>query len=286
MLHRPKRLLKFIRDVIAEFHQDRGTLFAAAISYYGLLSLIPLLLVVISAFGYVMGSYTVARRHVAVFLDSAIPVGSSVVEHNLTLLSRQSGLLGWLGLAGLLWVGTQVFVTLQDVMNIAMGAKRVSFLRARGTALVTLLVAGVLLTLSIGITSLLAAARSLILPVDVKRIDALWTALGIMLPVLLSVLAFSTAYRFLPNIRIGNKAPIIGGMVAGLLFEFAKHTFSWYVTHVANYSRVYGSLGGVVVLVVWIYFVSVITVLGAEVASVYAKWALARKKRTSESPAT
>lgn len=284
MPRRPIQLLKFIREVIAEFNHDRGTLFAAAISYYGLISLIPMLLVVIAGFGYVMGSYAVARQHVVMFIDAAIPVGSVELEHNLNLLSRQSGLLGWLGLAGLLWVGTQVFVTLQDVMNIAMGAERVSFLRARGTALVTLLAAGLLLTLSIGITSLLTAARSLKLPVDVQQMDAFWTALGILLPILLSVLAFSTAYRFLPNIRIGNKAPIIGGMVAGLLFEFAKHTFSWYVRHVANYS-VYGSLGGVVVLVVWIYYVSVITVLGAEVASLHSKWALARKKSTGDSPA-
>jgi membrane protein len=273
MLQRLKPAVSFVRDVIREFAQDRGALFAAAISYYGLISLIPLLLLAIAVFGHVMGSYATARQQVAQFVHTLIPVGAQEIERNLEQLSRQSSLLGGLGLLGLLWVGSQVFVTLREVMDIALGAeKRSSFLKSRGIALGTVIVAGLLFALSIGITSLLTAVRSLDLGIELDSLSQFWDFLGILLPFSLSILAFVFTYRFLPSKNIGLAGPLIGGIAAGVLFEAAKHAFSWYVAHVADFTRIYGSLGGVVVLVLWIYYVSIITVLGAEVASVYAKW--------------
>lgn len=275
MLRRPLRLLLFIRDVAQEFIQDRGTLFAAAISYYGLVSLIPLLLLGIAVLTRVMGSYVEARTGVENFLINVIPVGIKVIDQNLELLSRQSGVLGGLGILGLLWIGTQVFVTLQDVMNIAMGAeKRVGFLRARLTAFITLIVAGIFLVASIGITSALAAIRNMEHPIDLDGFQSILSFMGILLPFLLSMISFIITYRFLPTKRIGNKGPILGGIIAGVLFELAKHGFSWYVGHFARASSLYGSLGGIIGIVVWIYLVSIIVVLGAEVASVYFKWAV------------
>ena len=274
MARKLRRVFSFIKDVFVEFSEDRGPLFAAAISFYGLISLIPLLLLGIAAFGYVIGSEA-ARQQVVSFAKDFIPTGTEVLEQNLENLSKQSGLLGGLGLLGLLWTGSQVFVILQQVMNVALGAeKRVGFLRARAVALGTVVVVGALVGLSIGITSLLTAMRSFHVEPWGIRIDGLrfvWDFLGILLPVFISILAFTLVYKFLPRKNIGIAAPIIGGVTAGLLFEAAKHAFGWYVANIANFNRVYGSLGGVVILVLWIYYVSVITVLGAEVASVHSK---------------
>lgn len=280
MLRRPIQLLRFVKDVAQEFIQDRGALFAAAMSYYGLISLIPLMLLGIAVFGYVMGSYVEARQQVARFVAAIIPVGGAVVDQNLEVLSRQSGWLGGLGILGLLWIGSQVFVTLQDVMNMAMGAQhRVGFLRARLTALVTMMVAGVLLALSISVTYGLAAVRSLnLVEKYAGGLTFFWDFLGLLLPFILSVMGFIITYRFLPTKRIGNKAPVLGGVVAGMLFELAKHGFAWYVAHVANASRFYGLLGGVVGIMVWIHLVSTITILGAEIASVYFRWSLGSAK--------
>jgi membrane protein len=72
-------------------------------------------------------------------------------------------------------------------------------------------------------------------------------------------------------VDIGMICPLTGGITAGLLFELAKNVFRWYVIHFADFTRVYGSLGSVIVLVIWIYYVSMILVLGAEVACVCAR---------------
>lgn len=263
----------FAKEVVQEFRRDRGSLFAAAISYYGLISLIPLLLLAIAVFGHIMGSYAEARHQVAVFLDNIIPVGAQSLEHSLEQFSRQSGLLGWIGVIGLLWTGMQVFVTLQEVMNIAVGSERAhGFLRTRGKALATVVVAGLLFALSIGITSMLAAGRSLHFGVDHGNVHFLWDFLGLLAAVILSIGAFACMYAFLPAQKIGFAGPAVGGVVAGILFELAKHVFKWYVSSFARFDVIYGPLAGAVVIVVWMYLVSIIAVLGAEIASVYAKW--------------
>lgn len=275
MVERLKRALAFLKEVHREFSEDRGLLFAAAISFFGLISLIPLLLLAVAVLGYITGSYDAAREQVVSVVRNFIPVGTEALEQNLQAVSRQSGLLGGLGLLGLLWVGSQVFVILQQVMNVALGAKaRVGFLRARATALAVVIVVGVLFALSVGITSLLTAIRDFdvrIWSLGTDDLEVVWDFLGVLMPFVISILAFGLAYRFLPSKRIGTAGPIIGGITAGLLFEVAKHAFRWYVTDIANFSRIYGSLGGVVILVLWIYYVSVIAVLGAEVASVQAR---------------
>ena len=66
-------------------------------------------------------------------------------------------------------------------------------------------------------------------------------------------------------------AKYTAGITAGVLFELARFAFPWYVKHIVNYSLIFGSLGSVIMLVFWTYYMSVITVFGAEVASVCAR---------------
>lgn len=271
MIRRLRPALAFAREVWIEFHTDKGTLFAAAISFFGVISLVPLMLLAIGIFGYFIGSKQ-AMHQVLLFISDFLPTGTDVLENYLIELSKNASLLSGIGLLGLLWAGTQVFVIIQQVMNIALGSIRhVGFLRGRGMALVLVIVAGALFVLSIGITSLLAAVRELQPDYFAVRIGLIWRFSGIIVSFIISVLAFTFIYKFTPTKSIGIRGPTFGGITAGFLFEGAKYVFKWYITSVPNFSRVYGSLGGVIVLIIWIYYMSLITVIGAEVASVYAR---------------
>jgi membrane protein len=271
MLKRLRPVLTIAQEVWREFHTDKGTLFAAAISFFGLFSLIPLMLLAIGIFGYFIGSKQ-AMHQVLAFIGDYVPTGTEVLESYLMQLSKDAKLLSGIGLLGLLWAGTQVFVIIQQVMNIALGSTRhVGLLRGRGMAVILVLVAGALFVLSIGITSLLTAARQLQPEYFAVRVGLIWRFSGVLVSFIISVLAFIFIYKFTPTKSIGMSGPTIGGLTAGFLFEGAKYVFKWYVTSIPNFSRVYGSLGSVVVLVLWIYYMSLITVIGAEVASVYAR---------------
>jgi membrane protein len=264
----------FLKDVYQEFTQDRGPLFAAAISFFGLLSIIPLILLAFGVFGLIIGSYQAALDKVLIFARDFLPVGTREIKAQLRLIIAQSSLLSGIGLLGLLWTGSQVFVILQQVMNIALGSRQhLGFIRTRVVAFAMVMVAGILFALSIGITSLLTAVRGFdrqIWGIKPGDLELLWGSLGVLIPVLISILAFTMVYKFLPAKNIGYIAPIVGGVTAGVLFEIAKYAFQWYVANFADFALVYGSLGGLVILVLWVYYSSMITVLGAEVASVYA----------------
>ncbi|MDI6829418.1 MAG: YihY/virulence factor BrkB family protein [Armatimonadota bacterium] len=263
---------RFVKEVIEKFVQDSGSLFAAAIAFYGLISIIPLLLLGIAVLGHIVGSES-ARHQVITFVRDFIPVGREELEQNLVILSKQSSILGGIGILALLWTGSQVFVILQQVMNIALGSKRrIGFLRARGTALAMVIITGILFVLSMGMSSLADIIQGLGIKVLNKgqaESQLAWNVFEKFIPFVISLVAFTLIYKILPLADVGLKGPIVGGLTAGILFEIAKYGFQWYVTNIANFSAFYGTLGGIIILVLWIYYVSVIGVLGAEVASVF-----------------
>ncbi len=267
-------IYRFLRDVYTEFAQDNGSLVATAMAFFGLLSLVPLLLLAIGVLGYVIGSER-AFLEVEGLLRDYFPVGTEELRENLDAIRRTSGVVSGIGLLGLLWTGSNIFVILQQAMNIALDVKdKLSFWKVRARAIVIVVVAGFLFALSIGITWFITAIRAYDIQVwgiTTNKLDPLLDVLTTLIPLIISLVMFFLIYKYLPTIDMGFTGPLIAGVSAGLLFELAKWVFGWYATNFGNFTAVYGSIGGVIVLILWIYYVSTITVVGAEVASVYRK---------------
>jgi len=87
-----------------------------------------------------------------------------------------------------------------------------------------------------------------------------------VLPFLLTFCMFFLIYKIIPRIRVHFKSALQAALFAGLFWELAKHLFGWYVVHLAQYSIFYGSLSTVVIFVLWVYYSSMILVVGAEFA--------------------
>jgi membrane protein len=80
---------------------------------------------------------------------------------------------------------------------------------------------------------------------------------------------FLLVYRFFPPRRIPWRTALAAATFTGVLFEVTKYLFSWYVTNAANFTTVYGGLTAVAILFFWIYYGSIVFILGGEVAQVY-----------------
>ncbi|MCE5199768.1 MAG: YihY/virulence factor BrkB family protein [Armatimonadota bacterium] len=263
---RMKGILDLGKTVIREYSADNGTLMAAAISYFIFLSLIPLLLLAIAVVGLLLGSPANAERLIVGQFGqyAATPGTRGIIEQVVRGSSAATGI----GIIAFLWSGTSVIVILEMVLNQAweVNQKR-GFVAQRLLAIGVLIVLGALFGLSFGLTTAITAIRSLDVPIP-GGLSWIWDLLGYLIPPIITILTFTLLYKVLPNTRVPWRSALIGGIFAGILWEIAKIGFSFYVTNIANYSRVYGSLAGVILLLLWIYYSSIITILGAELSSV------------------
>ena len=261
--------LSLIRQVWVAFGEDNGALLAAAVSFYSFLSLFPLLLVVAGVLGFVLGSpqhaEAVLTRMVGSFAVSRQTM--AVVQEVIHGRSVATGI----GLVVLLWSGTSALVVLEQAMNLAWRTtERRSYLKRRGIALLMLLVVGLLMVLSLGITTLIHAIAASNSPIA-SKLNLFWRLLAYPVPALASIILFALIYKVLPHARVTWRVALVGGLFAGVLWEIAKHVFAYYVLHWPSNNQVYGSLSSVILTMVWINYTSFITILGAEFASAWAK---------------
>jgi membrane protein len=261
-------------ETVRKYEEDGGPLIAAALSFFTLLSVIPLVLLGVWGLGHFLSSAE-AFRYVVEYMEEYLPGAGREVRERLREYLRQlvesRGTIGWLGLAGLIWSGSQVFVVLEAAINRALRVpQRRNLLESRLMGFGMILLAGGSLALSLVITYMITTIRSYKLPFvgwSPGEIPLLWAVVGAVVPILLTVLSFTVIYGVVPNTLVPWRTTLIAGATAGLLWEMAKRLFTALVSRV-SYDQVYGPIGGVIGLVFWIYYSSVILVLGAELASV------------------
>jgi len=271
----------FASEVAAEFGRHRGTMMAAAIAYFALLSLTPLLTLGVSVVGWVAGGSARAMEEMRDIVARSFPAHGQMVADTLTAIERDKGLLGVAGLLGLLLTGSAVFAALEAALNAIWCVRESrSWLRQRLMAAGVALLAPAALLASMAVSSGMAYVRSAptpILGVRPGEIPVVWHIAGVAAPLCLVVALFTLLYRWTPNRSVGWRYAFLAAAFAGTTWEMAKHLFTLYLAHVARFNRVYGSLAGVVILVVWIYVSAVTLLLGAAIAAVAERRQAARR---------
>ena len=272
-----RSIASFAREVLREYSKNNGSLAAAAVSYFIFLSMIPMLLVAVAAGAYLLGSTQRAQQLALSYLAAYAPAFANPKNPHITefveQLIRGRGAATGIGLAAVVWSGTSAIAQLERAINLAWGTGRQRpFVRARLVSFGMLLVMGALLGASFVVTSAINAIKSLdihLLGRGPESVPWFWGMLAYLVPLLVTIGAFTAAYKILPNTRVAFRVALVGGVFAGVLWEITKHLFTYYALHFANYSRVYGPLADIILLLVWIYYSSTVTILGAEVAATW-----------------
>jgi len=259
--------LSLLREVWLKLNKDNGALLAAAVSFYGFLSLFPLLLLAVGILGFVLKSPAHAEAILTPTISHYI-VGPQLSGIMAEIIHGRSAATG-VGFLLLVWSGMSAVVVLEQAVNLAWEApQRRTFIGQRLVALVTLVVAGVLLLVSFGTTTALHAARTAS-PEFLAKLSFAWTLLGYCIAAFFSIVPFVLLYKLLPNARVRWSTALAAGIFTGVLWELAKQIFTYFVLHWAGYNRIYGSLSSVILLMIWIYYSSIITILGAEFGVVW-----------------
>ncbi|MDI3317150.1 MAG: YihY/virulence factor BrkB family protein [Bacillota bacterium] len=274
-------LLRILIRAGFRFSRHRGGTMAAALSYYGLFSLFPLLLL-LALLAAAVEPGEGFRRALADLVRLYVPTSEAVVATGLERLRDLRGQLGAVGGLGLLWAGSGVFTVLAGALDqVWERNEHLPLLRRRALGLVTLLatVAALFLAalLSLGVGALLreALSRAGLGGLGGRTAGLLLT----VLPPLLVWGALAALYHFLPGGEppFGDVWP--GALVAALGVEALRYGFALYAARLAHFHAVYGSLAAGVLLLFWIYLLSVVVLFGAEVAAAYGRW---RRGETEE----
>jgi len=261
---------KIAKCVWKGYNADRIPLAAAGVAFFLTLSVVPLVLLLVS-----IASFFVSPEQVTAFANNATAtlgagIGGALRMQLLSVVENRGALTG-ISLAFGLWTGSQVFGIMEVALNQVWGVKEErSYWVRQGLALGMVLVTGVLALAAVLLTLLIRVLGTLTIPVlssVVKRLPWIITFLfNAIIPFLLITVAFLLIYRFLPARLVTWKQVLPGAVIAGILWTLLLQVFSWYAGNIANYNVLYGSLGGLVILMLWFNYSALVLLLGAELS--------------------
>jgi membrane protein len=273
---RQTRVGDLLERAIRDYSSSHGSIYAAAITYYLLLSIFPLLIVIVAVLG-LLARDPDFQTEVVDLIVRQLPSGSGVRDQVVTIINGiarpRSGLVGLVAFVGALWTASGVFGALRRALNNAFDVpmKR-SYFRGRLRDLASVAAVVVLVIASTALTVTLALLRSYLSRwFDGALSNVGWGLIFLLLPLVLSFAFFLLLYRLIPNHTLRWGELWLGALIAAVAFELAKALFTIYLATFASYDEVYGALGSLIALLVFIFIVANITILSAEIASEVAK---------------
>jgi len=257
-----------VRQFAQKFFDDRALTLASLVAWGLLNTLLPTLLGVLALLGFLFGNTVAASAVEGMLFAMMPPQVLSVVHDSLVAMERAAGLAGLISLGLLLFTGSNLFVTLETVLNLAYHVPDRGLVKQRVVsfaglfALTALVLLGSLAAAFGGALSgaFGEAARSSV-PDAWDAIDGALTLAG---SAIVLVLAFTWMYWSMPNTNNSLTHSIPGGAVAGALFVALTRLFPLYVSLFGGGFSVYAAFGTVLLFVFWLYLVGVLLVGGAE----------------------
>lgn len=248
---------------------------AAAIAFYSLVCLGPLGILMVGALEALLGPGSGAyERLQATAHELGGGAADQVMQEVAGLFaSPHSYLTSALSVALLVWSGLRLFETMErSLTGIWPGRRLRGFLTRKLMSLAMMLVAGVLLAGFVMVNTSLALVRAWLLrlpQVDPDALGALRFPTLLLLHLLLSMVAFTLVYRFVPVQKVTLRVAWRGGVCAAVLWQLASPVFLYVLTRSQQQSLIYGGLAGVVVFCLWAFLWAWILLFGAHFSAAY-----------------
>jgi membrane protein len=268
-----------VRDTGQGWMNHQTPRLSAALAFYAMLSLAPLLTLVTAVAGLVFGEVAVRERLADQIRALVGPEGAGMVRVLLAdadlpgaalFASITSLLVLLLGAAG-------VFVELQEALNTighggapVPGRGLLGALKGRLFSALLVLATGLLLLVSLGVSAALAALGDLVGGVWPDLVPAV-RAVGSVVSLAVVTLLFAVVYKVLPNVRLPWTDVWVGAVTTALLFTAGKVLIGMYLG-TSSIRTAYGATGSLAVFLVWVYYSAHVLFIGAEFTYAYARW--------------
>lgn len=276
-----------LRETVSRWVQDNAPHLAAAIAFYTVFSIAPLLVLTISIAGPILGEQA-ARGEIVNQIrhwtgpDEAVLIQTIIISAG----SSSSGALAALLAVALLLVGASaVFAELKTALNViwrvadrtAAGIR--GFVRARMVSFLMILVPGILLMVSMVLGTALSMAMN-----SVEGLTAhtyyFWRVGDLLISLMVAGLLFAVMYKILPDTKVEWSDVWIGAAITAVLFTAGKYLIGTYLAH-SSTASVYGAAGSLAVFLLWVYYSAQIFLFGAELTVVYARRYGSRTRETT-----
>jgi membrane protein len=242
---------------------------AAGVSYYSILSIIPLLLGLVAIFSFIRPSVDL-QASLAKFLGQNVPGANDILSQDIANDVPLRGIIGVFSILVFFWSASAMFSSVSVAINRAWHTRpHRHFLVRKAGEIGMVLGTGVLLLLSLGASAVVSIIREvsslprpeLFVLESAGRAGAFVLMLGV----------FLLLYKLVPRTTTRWRDVWPGALVAAVLFEIARTLFILYLEYFANYRLIYGSIASIVVLLVWVYLSAFIMILGAEFTAQYSR---------------
>jgi len=262
------RTTRVARRALTGFGEHGGATVASSMAYFAILSLFQVAVLGVIAYSLVVGEGA-ARQAVIGRLEAALPLAPGTMGSIVQSIIDARGGITVVSVALLAWGGLGFFGALTTGVERAFATStRRPFWQDKLIALLILGASGglALVSIGIGLGTGIAARIAERLPGGGASGDAVLAFIGLVVPMLLVLVALLVIYVVVPTRRVRVRQVLPGAVVATLLFTLLRSGFTWYATDVARYESFYGPISAVITLLVFLYFASVVVLLGAEVA--------------------
>lgn len=262
------------RNLWRKAGHDQVFFLASGITFNVLVTIVPLLLLSISILGILVESSSAAREQVLTFIQRTMPLASAQAEGLLFSLIEDRGILGLIGLVGVVWASTRLFGSLRTVLEIVFEIPpqdRLGIVEGKIHDVKMVLLVGTLFLLTLSLTTALQWVRNYgigLFGLDVYNIPWFFTIASALLAFAITYLMFYIVYRYVPDRWIPRSDAALAALFSGVLFELAKQLFVAYLTEFGRFLELYGSFTNLIVVAFWVYYSSLVFILGGELARI------------------
>ncbi len=269
-------LLPLLKKSVASWSAHKAPKMGAALAYYTVFSMAPLIVLLVGIAGIVVEQDTARQEVVAKAAELMGQSGADTVETILENSAKKGGgiVATVIGAVTLLLGASVVFAELQDSLNtIWEVAPRkqpwTTLIRKRLLAFSMVFALGLLVLLSL-VASAVIAGVGAYLRGRVPGFDLLWEGVNTVVLLAIVTLLFATIFRFLPETRIAWRDVWTGAAITGALFILGKFLLGIYIARSA-FSSAYGAAGSLIVILLWVFYSAQIFFFGAEFTRAFAR---------------
>ncbi len=279
--HKIKNFIKhYLGGLIGRVDEHHVFLLAGGLAFSLFVCIIPFFLIMFAILGNLLNSQNM-HQQVNAAIDAVIPYYKysafvkKIIFTRIEEVIKYKNIAGIIGGFGLFFAASGLFSSMRTILNRVLGVEsHVHFIlgKLRDFALVFLvIIIFFLLTVFTPLLDLIRQSAQQLNVLSFLRIGILEHFLFSALSVIIIFIVFTTLYITVPFRKLGKKATMISALWAALLWETAKQGFGFYLHHFTTFGRIYGTYALVVVVAFWIYYSSIVFIIGAEIGRLYSE---------------